>query len=92
VPSDPPSARVLLRRREIGTRIRDARTWANLTQEALAERVGLSRYTIYRVELGESVARLDWLIVIADACEADLAELVRESPRPPIGGEGPAAT
>jgi transcriptional regulator with XRE-family HTH domain len=77
VPTDPPSARVLQRRREIGDRIRAAMLHANLTQERLAEATGLSRDTIVRVELGTADARLSWLIAIADACGLELAELVR---------------
>jgi transcriptional regulator with XRE-family HTH domain len=78
VPTDPPSECVLQRRREIGRRICEAREWANLTQEQLAERVGVSRDTIIRTELGTRSARLDWLILIADAVQVPLAELVRE--------------
>ena len=63
--------------------------YANLTQEKLAARAGLSRDTIVRVQLGITSARIDWLIAIADACDADLAELVREEgPRPPGGAAG----
>lgn len=80
MPTDPPSARVLVRRREIGAQIRAAMLRANLTQERLAERTGLSRDTIVRVELGTTSARLDWLIAIADAVGQPLAELVREEP------------
>lgn len=75
--SDPPSARVLQRRREIGIRIRDAREAARLSQEKLAELTGLDRKTVYRTELGETSARLDWLILIADALDVELADLMR---------------
>ncbi|MDF2261428.1 helix-turn-helix transcriptional regulator [Streptantibioticus ferralitis] len=43
---------MLQRRRVIGTRVRDARLHRNLTQERLAERVGLDRKTVNRLELG----------------------------------------
>ncbi|MGW0984252.1 helix-turn-helix domain-containing protein [Streptomyces xiamenensis] len=79
--TDPPSDRVLQRRQEIGRQIRDARVWANLSQERLAELAGVSRDTIVRVETGTRSARLDWLIQIADALEVDLAELVRQPRR-----------
>ncbi|WP_049578388.1 helix-turn-helix domain-containing protein [Streptomyces sp. SBT349] len=85
--TDPPSARVLAGRREIGSRIRAAMLHAGMSQERLAERAGLSRHTVYRVQLGTISTRLDWLIAIADAVGVDLAELVREEePGPPSGG------
>lgn len=74
----PPTPRVLQRRREIGDAVRAARLSANLTQEGLADAAGLSRQTIYRIELGERSARVDWLIVIADAVGVQLADLVAE--------------
>ena len=76
MPADPPP-RVLQRRREIGDRIRAAMLHANMTQERLAEATGLSRDTIVRVELGTTDARLSWLLLIADAVDVELAELVR---------------
>ncbi|MFE0875332.1 helix-turn-helix domain-containing protein [Streptomyces smyrnaeus] len=78
MPADPPSVHALTVRRRVGARIRDARLWANLTQEALAERVGLDRRTVYRIELGIISARLDWLVDIADAIDVPLADLVRD--------------
>ncbi|MBW1600923.1 helix-turn-helix transcriptional regulator [Streptomyces sp. JJ66] len=77
-PTEPPSDRVLRRRREIGDNIRDARLQANLTQERLAERAGLSRGSVIRAELGTRAARVDWLIAIADALHVPLSQLVRE--------------
>ncbi|MBO8185884.1 helix-turn-helix transcriptional regulator [Streptomyces spirodelae] len=78
MPADPPSTRALAARRRVGIRIRDARLWANLTQESLAERVGLDRKTIYRIELGTIGARLDWLVDLADALGMPLADIVRD--------------
>jgi transcriptional regulator with XRE-family HTH domain len=76
-PADPPSDRVQRERLRIGRRIATARLHTNLTQEGLAERAGLSRDTVYRVETGVRSARLDWLILIADALEVRLEDLVR---------------
>lgn len=84
-----PTPRVLARRREIGARIRDIRRCRAHSQEHLAELAGLSRQSIYRVELGQRSAHLDWLIQIADALEVPLAELVREDDEAPdAGGAG----
>ncbi|RLL67019.1 helix-turn-helix transcriptional regulator [Streptomyces sp. Z26] len=76
-PAEPPSARTLAVRQQIGRNIAAARLEANLTQEGLAERAGVSRDTIYRIETGVRAGRIDWYIAIAHALEADLAELVR---------------
>jgi transcriptional regulator with XRE-family HTH domain len=77
VPTDPPSDRVLRRRCEIGDRIRIAREAAKLTQEEVRDATGVSRDSIIRVEAGTTSARLDWLILIADALGVELADLVR---------------
>lgn len=77
MPHDPLTDRELSGRRAIGDRIRQARLWRNLTQERLAELARLDRKTVGRIELGETAARVDWLIRIADALQVPLAELVR---------------
>jgi len=73
-----PRDRVVARRRAIGENIRAARLYANLTQEAVALRAGMSLASYNRVEQGHSSPLLDTLIRIADAIGAPLAELVRE--------------
>lgn len=65
------------RRREIGGRIRSARRNAGLIQESLAERVGRDRKTIVRWENAYSVPDLVDLLLIADALDVPLADLVR---------------
>ncbi|GHJ39171.1 helix-turn-helix domain-containing protein [Streptomyces sp. TS71-3] len=74
--SAPPPAWVIARRRAIGEHIRTARLHANLTQEALAERAGLDRQTINRIEQGHASPLLDNLILIAAALHVPLADLV----------------
>lgn len=69
---------VLTRRRAIGSQIRDARLWENLTQERLAERSGVDRQTINRIEQGHVSPRIDTLLLIADAIGVPLADLVRQ--------------
>lgn len=76
MPTDPP-AWLLQRRREIGDNIRASRLRSNLTQEALAERAGLDRQAVNRVEQGHQSPLLDTLLLIADALDVPLAELVR---------------
>jgi len=68
---------VLPRRRQIGARIREARLAANLTQAALAERVGREHRTVHRWEYAQRVPNLEDLLLIAAAVDVPLADLVR---------------
>ncbi|WP_267244334.1 helix-turn-helix domain-containing protein [Streptomyces sp. PR69] len=65
------------RRRAVGEQIRATRLRANLTQEAVALRIGMDRATYNRIEQGHASPLLDTLILIADALDVPLAELVR---------------
>jgi transcriptional regulator with XRE-family HTH domain len=77
VPSAPPPDWVIVRRRAIGDQIRAARKKAELTQESLAEKAGMDRQAVNRIEQGRASPLLDNLIRIADALDIPLAELVR---------------
>ena len=68
---------VVANRRRVGQQIRAARLQAGLTQEALANRCGMERPNVVRIEQGQASATLDTLFLIADAIGVDLAELVR---------------
>lgn len=65
-------------RRDIGARIRDLRMHRNLTQEGLAERVGVERRTIVRIELGIHSPPIDRILYIARALEVPPAALMPE--------------
>lgn len=65
------------RRQAIGSNVRAERARQKLTQERLAEQVGLDRKTISRIENGAHATLLDHLILIADALGVPLADLVR---------------
>ncbi|MEW2631654.1 helix-turn-helix transcriptional regulator [Streptomyces sp. NPDC048389] len=69
---------VITERRRIGDRIRAARLYANLTQEAVAMATGIDRASVNRIEQGHQSATLDTLLLIADAIGVPLADLVRE--------------
>lgn len=60
----------------IGAAIREARTQARLTQEALAERCGLSRSMIVAIEAGNKAIRVGALIDCAAALHVDLRSLI----------------
>jgi transcriptional regulator with XRE-family HTH domain len=64
-------------RRTLGARIRDRRLHRNLTQEQLAERAGVDRSTIQRIERGLNDPRHSHLLRIANALDVPLADLVR---------------
>ncbi|WP_073946541.1 helix-turn-helix domain-containing protein [Streptomyces kebangsaanensis] len=65
------------RRRELGDRIRDLRLHANLTQEVLAEMTGIDRRTLQRIERGTSDPPYGSLLLIAQALDIPIADLVR---------------
>jgi transcriptional regulator with XRE-family HTH domain len=65
------------RRREIGERIRTTRRQAGLSQMQLGERVGRDHKTIHRYETAQRAPSLTDLLLIADALNTPLAELVR---------------
>lgn len=67
---------------QLGRRIRSARD-GKMTQEQLAERVGLSRTAITNIECGRQRLLVDQLIEIADALEVSAADLLpsRDSTR-----------
>ncbi|MEU5624302.1 helix-turn-helix domain-containing protein [Streptomyces tendae] len=77
MPSDPLPDWVPARRRQIGDRIRAARTERKLSQEKLAEAVDLDRKTVNRIEQGAHATLIDHLLLIADALDVPLADLVR---------------
>ncbi|MFI9465777.1 helix-turn-helix domain-containing protein [Streptomyces xiamenensis] len=65
MPQDPLPEWLRDQRLEVGRRVREARVWANLTQEALAHRLGVERTTIVRIELGITSPPVDRLLAIA---------------------------
>jgi transcriptional regulator with XRE-family HTH domain len=65
-----------------------ARQRHGLSQERLAERTGLCRDTIYKIEVGQRSPRLDTLLVLADSLQIDVAELLKGLRASDIGGYG----
>lgn len=60
----------------IGRRLYQARKGKNLTQEQLAEMLGMSVSAISRIETGRNVTSLETLIKICDALQIGLDELL----------------
>jgi transcriptional regulator with XRE-family HTH domain len=67
-----------------GEHLRELRTSAGLSQEALAEKAGLHRNYIGHVERGEKTASLDVLIRLAAAFDVSLPRLVERFDTPTV--------
>ena len=65
------------RRREIGDRIRTTRRLRKLSQIQLGERIGRDHKTIHRYETAATSPNLTELLLIADALNVELADLVK---------------
>ncbi|MEU5273679.1 helix-turn-helix transcriptional regulator [Streptomyces hygroscopicus] len=61
--------------RRVGDRVRDLREQRALSQERLAELTGLSRHTIYRIELAQYGTSSDQLALIARALRVEIGSL-----------------
>jgi transcriptional regulator with XRE-family HTH domain len=82
VPRQPDPPWIIEERQRLGVRVREAREYANLTQEGLEERSGVKRLTLQRIESGSTDARISWLIRIAHALGLPVTEFLPQS-RPP---------
>jgi transcriptional regulator with XRE-family HTH domain len=67
---------------ELGERLREARAAAELSQAALAERVGLPRTALVRVEAGERGVSALELAQLSAALSLPLSHLISRSPGP----------
>ena len=65
-----------MNQQKIGTFLKELRNEKNLTQEQLAEKLGVSRRTVSRWETGSNMPDLDLLIEMAGYYEVDLRELL----------------
>ena len=66
----------------LSEKILSLRTQMGLSQEDLAEKLGVSRQSVSKWETGQSVPDLDKLIKLADLFGISVDELVREGERP----------
>ena len=69
--------------RDIGKNIRQLREEAGLTQEALAEKLFVTRQTVSNYENGRTRPDLDMLITIAEVLHADVTHILYGVPTPP---------
>jgi repressor LexA len=59
-----------------GLRVRELRKAADLTQDALAERIGTTKATISKIERSTTPPKLEWITKLASALNADMSDLV----------------
>ena len=76
MPREPDPDWIVQRRRSIGDRVRAAREYADLTQEELGYRTGITRLTVQRIESGATDARIGWLLRIAHHLNVSLNSLL----------------
>jgi transcriptional regulator with XRE-family HTH domain len=69
----------------LGKRIRALRRQANLSQEDVAERVGLTRTSITNIERGRQQLQVHTLVAIADTLGVRLDELLAHEEQPAHG-------
>ena len=71
--------------KELGNRLRRARKSAALTQQALADRIGLSRTSVTNIESGRQHVSLHMLFALANAVGVSPSDLLpeKESVAPP---------
>lgn len=62
--------------RDIGKNIRDARLSHGLTQQQLAEKLGLTRQALSGYETGHRRASLEQLHMISEALDTDIHQLL----------------
>lgn len=63
---------------ECGKRVRAARAYAGLSQKELAQRIGMGRGTLWKIENGERLCRPGEMWEIARACRVPYDRLVEE--------------
>lgn len=61
---------------QLGLRVRDARLYADLTQEALAELAGIDRSTVQRIERGQTDAKVSHLLRVARVLKVPTRDLL----------------
>src|SRR5687768_14811135 len=68
--------------RELGRRLQDHRKARRRTQEAVAEKLDLSRPAVAAIEAGQRRLTPELLVRLADAYEVPVSQLVRSGPPP----------
>ncbi len=69
---------------KIGSRIRTLRGAQNLTQEQVADRIGISRQKFARIESGVNSVTLDILSKVADVLGVTVGDITKVLDEPPM--------
>lgn len=69
----------------VGQRVRQTRVLANLSQDDLAAKVGLSQWQISATENGARPTPIGELKIIADVLNTTVVRFVADEPSPPSG-------
>ncbi|MBI4288657.1 MAG: helix-turn-helix transcriptional regulator [Chloroflexi bacterium] len=72
-------------RQSIGSRIRELRKTAHMSQRDLATAAGIGRVTLVRIENGEQSPRYETLVALAHGLGRPLAELLSDGAALPLG-------
>lgn len=82
---------LMSQRLAVGSRLRQLREWRNLRQPGLAELSGVSRFTVYRVELGDQSLTGDQAFLFARALDIPVCWFFTDdwSRRPGDPGDAP---
>lgn len=65
-----------------GEKVRSARVAAGVSQDVLAQRIGLTRSSIANLEAGRQRIALHLFVAICQALDKDVCELLPEKPEP----------
>ncbi|GGP28346.1 helix-turn-helix domain-containing protein [Silvimonas amylolytica] len=77
--------------KELGARIALARKGQNLTQQQLAERLGIAQQTLAHYEVGRLRVAASLLPTLAQVLDLTLDELLGQAPARSTGKRGPAS-
>ena len=69
-------------KQRVGMRVKAAREAAGMTQEQLAQLIGLTRTSVTNIEFGRQELTVTRLAIVAEMLKLDLADLVRADDLP----------
>lgn len=76
----------------IGSRIKLRRLLMGLSQEALAERIGVSFQQVQKVERGQNKCSGDWFVMLSQALDVPVSFFFDDMPTATSGGPVPGIT
>lgn len=86
--TDESGATMKLGANQIGANLNAARSYAKLTQAALARRTGISRTQIVKMEAGQTIPQLDEAVLLADTLHIPIQQFLSGKTRPAANLKG----